>query len=289
MGNRSGKPGRWRPGVTREANCGAYRASDRRWRTRVARKPAGVALRGGRGQAAGRAAAAGDRLGPARRRPRRTPPFLAVPAPDLEGRRLGAAHLRVRRRAGRDARRPAGRAARGARRDRRGTGRHRQPAGGPAHSWNRPPPAGGPDVPSVGGAVLPGPRQVPGARRPAVGADGRAGSRAAFLAAAPARRHPGHPGGLAAGFLAAAWVLLGTRQQAYGSRKGAFMERPRTVNWGCAVGPRMPPGVRRSTLTSGSSLGVTVWYLSDWFYVVLTIVVFAFLYLILKGIESFER
>jgi hypothetical protein len=43
------------------------------------------------------------------------------------------------------------------------------------------------------------------------------------------------------------------------------------------------------TLTSGSSLGVTVWYLSDWFYVVLTIVVFAFLYLILKGIESFER
>jgi uncharacterized membrane protein len=51
----------------------------------------------------------------------------------------------------------------------------------------------------------------------------------------------------------------------------------------------MPPGVRRSTLTSGLSLGVTVWYLSDWFYVVLTIVVFAFLYLILKGIESFER
>jgi len=29
--------------------------------------------------------------------------------------------------------------------------------------------------------------------------------------------------------------------------------------------------------------------MSDWFYVVLTIVVFAFLYLILKGIESFER
>ncbi len=41
--------------------------------------------------------------------------------------------------------------------------------------------------------------------------------------------------------------------------------------------------------TSGTSLGVTVWYLTDWFYVVLTIVVFAFLYLILKGIESFER
>ena len=52
----------------------------------------------------------------------------------------------------------------------------------------------------------------------------------------------------------------------------------------------MPQGVRRSTLTSGSSLGVTVpWYLTDWFYIVLTIVVFAVLLLILKGIESFER
>jgi hypothetical protein len=47
---------------------------------------------------------------------------------------------------------------------------------------------------------------------------------------------------------------------------------------------------RRPILTSGSSLGVTVpWYLQDWFYVVLTIVVFAFLYLVLKGIETFER
>jgi hypothetical protein len=47
---------------------------------------------------------------------------------------------------------------------------------------------------------------------------------------------------------------------------------------------------RRGTSTSGSSLGVTVpWYLTDWFYVVLTFVVFAFLYLILKGIETFER
>ena len=45
----------------------------------------------------------------------------------------------------------------------------------------------------------------------------------------------------------------------------------------------------QSTLTSGSSLGVTVWYLTDWFYVGLTLVVFAFLYLILKGIETFER
>jgi hypothetical protein len=47
---------------------------------------------------------------------------------------------------------------------------------------------------------------------------------------------------------------------------------------------------RRSTLTSGSLLGVAVpWYLQDWFYVVLTIVVFAFLLLIVKGIETFER
>ena len=45
-----------------------------------------------------------------------------------------------------------------------------------------------------------------------------------------------------------------------------------------------------STLTSGSSLGVTVpWYLTDWFYVGLTIVVFAVLWLILTGIETFER
>ena len=42
----------------------------------------------------------------------------------------------------------------------------------------------------------------------------------------------------------------------------------------------------QSTLTSGSSLGVTVW---DLFYVGLTIVVFAVLLLILKGIETFER
>ena len=47
------------------------------------------------------------------------------------------------------------------------------------------------------------------------------------------------------------------------------------------------PGER---FTSGSSLGVTVpWYTTDWFYVGLTIVVFAVLLLILKGIESFER
>jgi hypothetical protein len=32
-----------------------------------------------------------------------------------------------------------------------------------------------------------------------------------------------------------------------------------------------------------------VWYLSDWFYVALTLAVFAVLLLILKGIETFER
>ena len=31
------------------------------------------------------------------------------------------------------------------------------------------------------------------------------------------------------------------------------------------------------------------WYLTDWFYVVLTIVVFAFMYLIVKAVETFER
>ena len=46
---------------------------------------------------------------------------------------------------------------------------------------------------------------------------------------------------------------------------------------------------RASSSTSGTPLGVTVWYLTDWFYVGLTIVVFAVLLLILKGIESFER
>jgi hypothetical protein len=54
--------------------------------------------------------------------------------------------------------------------------------------------------------------------------------------------------------------------------------------------------VRRRSLTCGSkcfspvpTLESPVWYLSDWFYVVLTFVVFGFLYLILKGIETFER
>lgn len=44
-----------------------------------------------------------------------------------------------------------------------------------------------------------------------------------------------------------------------------------------------------SFTSSGTPLGVTVWYLTDWFYVGLTIVVFAVLFLILKGIENFER
>ena len=43
------------------------------------------------------------------------------------------------------------------------------------------------------------------------------------------------------------------------------------------------PGI---ALTCGSLLGVTVW---DLFYVGLTIVVFAVLLLIVKGIETFER
>ena len=43
---------------------------------------------------------------------------------------------------------------------------------------------------------------------------------------------------------------------------------------------------RRGIATSGSSLGVTLW---DLFFVGLTIVVFAVLLLILKGIETFER
>jgi hypothetical protein len=43
---------------------------------------------------------------------------------------------------------------------------------------------------------------------------------------------------------------------------------------------------RAGTAAGGTSLGVTVW---DLFYVGLTIVVFAVLLLILKGIEIFER
>ena len=41
-----------------------------------------------------------------------------------------------------------------------------------------------------------------------------------------------------------------------------------------------------SSTSSGTPLGVTVW---DLFYVGLTIVIFAVLILIVKGIETFER
>jgi hypothetical protein len=43
---------------------------------------------------------------------------------------------------------------------------------------------------------------------------------------------------------------------------------------------------RVSSATSGTSLGVTVW---DLLYVGLTIVIFAVLILIVKGVERFER
>ena len=43
---------------------------------------------------------------------------------------------------------------------------------------------------------------------------------------------------------------------------------------------------RASFIYDGTSLGVTVW---DLFYVGLTLVVFAVLLLILKGVERFER
>jgi uncharacterized membrane protein len=59
----------------------------------------------------------------------------------------------------------------------------------------------------------------------------------------------------------------------------------RDVLFACACLAQACSGI----LTSGLSLGVTVWYLSDWFYVVLTLVVFGVLLLIVKGIESFER
>jgi len=70
---------------------------------------------------------------------------------------------------------------------------------------------------------------------------------------------------------------------------GAWVSQGR-YQWG---GPRPltsdvrpGPSVPAIAMTSGSSLGVTVW---DLFYVGLTIVVFAVLLLILKGIETFER
>ena len=49
---------------------------------------------------------------------------------------------------------------------------------------------------------------------------------------------------------------------------------------------RLSLRIRASSISDGSSLGVTV---SDLLYVALTIVVFAVLLLILKGVERFER
>jgi hypothetical protein len=58
----------------------------------------------------------------------------------------------------------------------------------------------------------------------------------------------------------------------------------------CLSGSRLPGSelvpARGSTTTSGTSLGVTV---LDLLYVGLTIVVFAVLILLVKGIETFER
>jgi hypothetical protein len=54
------------------------------------------------------------------------------------------------------------------------------------------------------------------------------------------------------------------------------------LTWDALFTCACPQGI----LTSGLSQGVTMW---DLFYVGLTIVVFAVLLLILKGIETFER
>ena len=81
----------------------------------------------------------------------------------------------------------------------------------------------------------------------------------------------------------AAWVPLGTRQRLHGSCKGASYQGFLNVN--LAVPNAWLQG-QANLNTRGTSLGVTVW---DLFYVGLTIVVFAVLFLILKGIESFER
>jgi len=72
--------------------------------------------------------------------------------------------------------------------------------------------------------------------------------------------------------IAGAWVM----QVAFiWGKSGAFTEiRLRAAH------------ARASSTTSGTSLGVTVW---DLFYVGLTIVVFAVLILIVKGVERFER
>ena len=95
----------------------------------------------------------------------------------------------------------------------------------------------------------------------------------------PFRPQPA-PRGL--GVRAGAWVLLGTRQRAHGSRKGPSTWRFLNVNVSCASCLDQPG----EPICDGTSLGVTV---SDLLYVALTIVVFAVLLLILKGVERFER
>jgi hypothetical protein len=67
-----------------------------------------------------------------------------------------------------------------------------------------------------------------------------------------------------------------------GPARALIWSAPEPLTRDVAFGCRIPVSV----LTSGSLLGVTVW---DLFYVGLTIVVFAVLLLILKGIETFER
>jgi hypothetical protein len=63
--------------------------------------------------------------------------------------------------------------------------------------------------------------------------------------------------------------------------RAPFSEESRGFYW-----ESPEPAYVRAGITSSASLGVTVW---DLFYVGLTIVVFAVLLLILKGVERFER
>ena len=80
-----------------------------------------------------------------------------------------------------------------------------------------------------------------------------------------------------------AWILLGTGWRAHESRKEAFFLKDAGFSTEICL---RPAHTRASTTTSGTPLGVTVW---DLFYVGLTIVVFAVLILIVKGVERFER
>jgi hypothetical protein len=67
-----------------------------------------------------------------------------------------------------------------------------------------------------------------------------------------------------------------------GPARALLWSVPEPLTWDALFTCAYPQGI----LTSGLSLGVTMW---DLFYVGLTIVVFAVLLLILKGIETFER